>query len=175
MGPREKKPRTDWGGGFRGLDALRSNSANVKPPPKIHTRAYTPIEQSPLPPPTPLGGHRTPPPPPPMSLLQLFRPQRLARLSQLPCQFPNSAQLSRNSPFLAFARNATSLSQGRANGAKNGPGKRLGAKKGSGMPTHHHAKSIGLPPFSFHFPIPIWNKLVQKQHFSIMIQCFQLQ
>ncbi|KAF2203790.1 ribosomal protein L27 [Delitschia confertaspora ATCC 74209] len=37
-----------------------------------------------------------------------------------------------SSPTLSFIRNATSLSQGRANGAKDGPGKRLGAKKTGG-------------------------------------------
>ncbi|CAI6308316.1 unnamed protein product [Periconia digitata] len=36
------------------------------------------------------------------------------------------------SPSLSFIRNATHQSQGRANGAKDGPGKRLGAKKAGG-------------------------------------------
>ena len=36
------------------------------------------------------------------------------------------------SPTLTFIRHATHQAQGRANGAKDGPGKRLGAKKTGG-------------------------------------------
>ncbi|EKG19095.1 hypothetical protein MPH_03616 [Macrophomina phaseolina MS6] len=40
-----------------------------------------------------------------------------------------SLAASSSSPTLAFVRHATHQAQGRANGPKNGPGKRLGAKK----------------------------------------------
>ncbi|KAF2734325.1 ribosomal protein L27 [Polyplosphaeria fusca] len=40
--------------------------------------------------------------------------------------------ISATSPTLSFVRHATHQAQGRANGAKDGPGKRLGAKKSGG-------------------------------------------
>jgi len=36
-------------------------------------------------------------------------------------------------PVLGFVRHSAHQAQGRANGAKDGPGKRLGAKKSGGM------------------------------------------
>lgn len=42
------------------------------------------------------------------------------------------ASLAASSPNLTFVRHATHQAQGRANGPKNGPGKRLGAKKTGG-------------------------------------------
>ncbi|KAF2685211.1 hypothetical protein K458DRAFT_486840 [Lentithecium fluviatile CBS 122367] len=39
---------------------------------------------------------------------------------------------SASTPFLSFTRHASHQAQGRANGAKDGPGKRLGAKKSGG-------------------------------------------
>ncbi|KAF1968675.1 ribosomal protein L27 [Bimuria novae-zelandiae CBS 107.79] len=44
----------------------------------------------------------------------------------------NSATAHAPSPSLSFVRHATHQAQGRANGAKDGPGKRLGAKKAGG-------------------------------------------
>lgn len=46
------------------------------------------------------------------------------------------------SPSLSFIRHATHQAQGRANGAKDGPGKRLGAKKSGGTPS----LSLPTPP-----------------------------
>lgn len=47
----------------------------------------------------------------------------------------NASAAHTPSPTLSFVRHATHQAQGRANGAKDGPGKRLGAKKaGGGFP-----------------------------------------
>lgn len=62
-----------------------------------------------------------------------------------------SNSLSANPPSFIPIRHATHGAQGRANGPKNGPGKRLGAKKTGGMDLIlFHAKLLGRP---LHFQI----------------------
>lgn len=54
-------------------------------------------------------------------------------------------QTPRN-PVLISVRHATHGAQGRANGPKNGPGKRLGAKKTGGTQTPHFTYPLLAPP-----------------------------
>ncbi|KAF2269398.1 ribosomal protein L27 [Lojkania enalia] len=75
-----------------------------------------------------------------MLLPRIFSPVRASLQSSSSSLVPSSRVLdalrtangSPPSPTLSFVRHATHQSQGRANGAKDGPGKRLGAKKSGG-------------------------------------------
>lgn len=74
-----------------------------------------------------------------MQLARVFAPARAALQSTSALFIPSTRVLdalrAANSPgpTLSFVRHATHQAQGRANGAKDGPGKRLGAKKAGGM------------------------------------------
>ncbi|KAF2746083.1 hypothetical protein M011DRAFT_446127 [Sporormia fimetaria CBS 119925] len=71
---------------------------------------------------------------------RLFAPARALLQTSVPVFTPSkhildslrSATPAVSSPSLSFIRHATHQAQGRANGAKQGPGKRLGAKKSGG-------------------------------------------
>lgn len=67
-------------------------------------------------------------------------------------------QANASAPTLSFVRHATHQAQGRANGAKDGPGKRLGAKKaGGGFPaivSWGKEKHGGLTGFTGEYVIP---------------------
>ncbi|KAF2871162.1 ribosomal L27 protein-domain-containing protein [Massariosphaeria phaeospora] len=75
-----------------------------------------------------------------MLLPRIFAPVRASKHPSPTFLVPSSrvfevfrvVNASAPSPTLSFARHASHQSQGRANGAKQGPGKRLGAKKSGG-------------------------------------------
>ncbi|KAF2788076.1 hypothetical protein K505DRAFT_286792 [Melanomma pulvis-pyrius CBS 109.77] len=76
-----------------------------------------------------------------MLLPRIFAPVRAAAQVSSAYLIPSSRVLdvlrtangfTTSSPTLSFLRHASHQSQGRANGAKDGPGKRLGAKKSGG-------------------------------------------